>query len=242
MLTNVHWVYCDMTVINETLVVPMCAGVEGGWLQVIHVDVSMGDNCPNGWNKATLSNISFCQRPQQRLGCYRTNISTVGLEYKSICGKARGYQQGSTLGFYTSHLNKALNTQYVDGISITAGNLYQHIWTYAAGLTENGTTNADFNCPCATRVGQAPPSYVGMNYYCESGTIDQFMSAMVYLNDTLWDGEGCISGNCCNSSSLQPWFYRQLSDDVSQQDIEVRLCSTSDRAATLVDQLELYIQ
>ena len=241
MLIGGHWVYCNMTVISETLVVPTCAGVEGGWLQVAHFDVSMGDNCPNRWNKATLNNVSFCQRPQEVVGCYRTDISTKGLQYKSVCGKARGYQQGSTLGFYTSKY-KPLDSYYIDGMSITAGNLTQHIWTYAAGLTENGFPNERYNCPCAAIAGQAPPSYVGVNYYCESGTIDRFISGMVYLNDPLWDGEGCISGQCCNSSSLQPWFYRQLNDEVNQQDIQVRLCSTSNRTATLVDQLELYIQ
>ena len=240
MLTNSQWVYCNMTAINETVIVPTCAGIEGGWVQVVRVDVSMGDDCPNEWNKIMLNNVSFCQQPWESFGCYRTDVSTKGLQYKRVCGKARGYQQGSTLGFYISRHSIPLNAHYVDGVSITAGNLHRHIWTYAAGLTE--TDNRGYSCPCASTAGQVPPSFVGLNYYCESGAVNQFRNNIVYLNDPLWDGEGCTSGNCCNASDLQPWFYRHLNDKVIQDNIEVRLCSTSSSAATLVDQLELYIQ
>lgn len=46
-------------------------------------------------------------------------------------------------------LNEAqfIDGAYVDGLSITHGiNPRHHIWTYAAGNSENGTHDA--NCPC----------------------------------------------------------------------------------------------
>ena len=51
-----------------------------------------------------------------------------------MCGRARGYQQGNTLGFYGVPYNRAIDQDYVAGLSITYGNNpRQHIWTFASG-------------------------------------------------------------------------------------------------------------
>ena len=65
--------------------------------------------------------------------------------------------------------------------------------------------------------------------------------ATYYLNDTLWDGAGCVD-NCCDDTT-QPWFYRQL-NQTTQDDIEARICISRSftSTSTLIDQLELYIQ
>ena len=61
-----------------------------------------------------------------------------------------------------------------------------------------------------------------------------------FLNDTLWDGAGCVD-NCCDDDSTQPWFYHQL-NHATQDDIEARICAGFSTGSTLIDQLELYIQ
>ena len=112
------------------------------------------------------------------------------------------------------------------------------------GLLSNGRGERfhnSFNCPCTTGRAHSPSSFDGNNYYCESATWYMSNPATYYFNDTLWDGAGCID-NCCNGTT-QPWFYHQL-NQITQDDIEARICSLgpfSDRA-TLIDQLELFIQ
>ena len=86
------------------------------------------------------------------------------MSYQRVCGRARGYQKGSPDGFL---LSGDINTPYIDGLSITHGTPRQHIWTYAIGHTDGHS--GSFNCPCAAIPGSAPPSFVGSDYYCESG-------------------------------------------------------------------------
>ena len=129
------------------------------------------------------------------------------------------------------------------GLSITHSSTCQHIWTYAAGLTDSGNHSC-CDCPCAAIPGPAPPSFVGNNYYCESGAGNTFDLSTHYFLDPLWDGTGCSSGNTCCSNTNQPWFYHQLSE-MTQDDIEVRICMVGNyvsNEATIVDLLELYIQ
>ena len=87
------------------------------------------------------------------------------MSYNRVCGRVRGYQKGSPDGFRGGNIDG-----YVDGLSITHGNPCQHIWTYAIGHSDQGGV---FNkCPCAAVSGISPPSFVGSNYYCESGAQD----------------------------------------------------------------------
>ena len=85
--------------------------------------------------------------------------------------------------------SRSLDGVYVDGISITSGNPRKRVWTYAVGLSDHcKSTHA--NCPCAKYPGPNPPTYVGNHYYCESGNEGKAISG-VYINDPLWDGDGC---------------------------------------------------
>jgi len=75
---------------------------------------------------------------------------------------------------------------YVDGISITLGSPRKHVWTYAAGISDDHDKNC-CNCPCATHPGPPPPAFVGNDYYCESGNVGAH-DVLYYLSDPLWDG------------------------------------------------------
>ena len=155
-----------------------------------------------------------------------------------MCGKARGYQKGNTIAFFEPRYT--IDEEYVSGLSITYGsNPHQHIWTFAVGCGER--RNSRWNCPCSFSKKNNPPSFVGSNHYCESGSLYWGNYEAYYFNDTLWDGEGCVD-NCCDNL-LQPWFYRQL-NQTTQDDIEARICMQSQfgQRSTLIDQLELYIQ
>ena len=213
----------------------------GPWRRIAGINISAGDDCPTGWSKSSHNGVSFCRAPSDNRGCYSTFFSTNGVSYQHVCGRARGYQKGSTDAFEFSTLS--IDSYYVDGLSITHGNPRQHIWTYAVGLTDNGN-NPKHNCPCAAIPGSAPPSFVGSNYYCESGAGNSWDFSTYHFSDPLWDGAGCSANNTCYYNRNQPWFHHQLSK-MTQDNIEVRICrynGFSSNEGILVDVLELYIQ
>ena len=241
-INNTDWTFCSMTTIAESYTTFSCAGVERQWKKIVGINSTAGNDCPIGWVKGTYSGVTFCRAPNDTAGCYSAFFSTNGVGYQHVCGRARGYQKGGTSAFEL--VSRSIDTFYVDGLSITYGDPRQHIWTYAAGLTDFGTSPC-CNCPCASRAGTRPPtnSFVGNNYYCESGTSNTYSSSTYYFSDPLWDGAGCSSSNtCCRTNTNQPWFYRQL-PTITQNAIEVRICISDyfTVKGILVDVLELYI-
>ena len=50
---------------------------------------------------------------------------------------------------------------------------------------------------------------------------------MVYIDDPLWDGRGCILSNPCCSFNNPPWFYKQLPQPTTD-DLEMRVCRDED--------------
>ena len=247
---NKHqWIYCNMTGIATGDFISTCAGVGGGWRRIVNINISAGDDCPGEWRKATQSGVSFCRvaSDDNVPACTSANFSTNGIRYQRVCGRARGYQKGFTLGFFGSHPSyniKMIDQSYVSGLSITySNNPRKHIWTYASGFSE-GYNNIVWNCPCsAVYPGNDPPSFVGNNYYCESGSVGFANIGAYYFNDTLWDGAGCTGGSSCCNDTTQPWFHHQL-NQTTQDDIEARICTRGSfvRSSPLIDQLELYVQ
>ena len=242
-INNTQWVFCNMTIIAaiaDPRIILSCAGMEGEWRRIASINISAGDDCPTGWNKSSYNSVSFCRAPSDNAGCYSTFFSTNGVSYQHVCGRARGYQKGSPDAFLFN--TRSIDDTYVYGLSITHGNPRQHIWTYAAGLSDD-ENYPSWNCPCAVIPGPAPPSFVGNNYYCESGAVGPYDVNAYWLSDPLWDGAGCSANNTCCSNTNQPWFYNQLSK-MTQDDIEVRICraQTFSTDAILVDILELYMQ
>ena len=155
-----------------------------------------------------------------------------------MCGRAVGYQVQSPDGFYSN----SINAPYVDGVSVTYGNPRNHIWSFGVGVTENSPLHRPYNCPCWDSSAKQPPSFVGNNYFCESGNPAlNFISGFLYSNDKLWDGEQCSGeGTCCTGP---PWFSVNLPSN-STDDIEVRICGNEGtrNEDTPIELLEIYIQ
>ena len=238
-----QWTYCNMTMVSIGDFISTCAGVGGGWRKIASIHINAEDDCPGEWRKATQSGVSFCRLASENYHtCSSASFSTKGISYNRVCGRARGYQKGDTLAFYGLQpaYDKTIDESYVSGLSITySSNPRHHIWTFASGRGErNGNP---YNCPCAVYGGYSPSSFVGNDYYCESGSVDRPNHDTYFFNDPLWDGAGCVD-NCCDDIT-QPWFYRQL-NETTQDDIEARICTHGafSSRSTLVDQLELYIQ
>ena len=244
--TGIHQVYCDMEL--------ECGGHKGGWMRIADLDTSRGDDCPLGWTKITTNDagqpsIDVCRTPSDNAGCYPTIFTVNKTSYHKICGKARGYQYNTidAFGGPRDHsVNKNVN-DYVDGLSITLGSPRKHIWTYAAGFGETDISALTHNCPCAAAPGTIPPSFIGNDYYCESGfagSAGAETQQVFYTSDPLWDGSGCVysNTNCCTDVN-KPWFYRAFAI-AQQDDIEVRICTDQDfhDEAVAVDQLQLFVQ
>ena len=215
--------------------------ITGGWMRLGYFNMSEpGASCPTSLRQINTP-AKLCGR-RTAPGCSGVIFPTDGICYSKVCGQARGYQYYSTDGFARS---TNINTHYVDGVAITYGSPRQHLWTYAAGLSDDGNyANGIHNCPCAKYPGKDPPAFVRQDYYCESGITGRWEdNNRIALEDPLWDGDGCGPGNnCCNRPGM-PWFYRTLPQEVGD-DIEVRLCGSSDitNEETYVDLLEIYVQ
>ena len=238
-INNNQWTFCNMTAIAASYFTFSCAGVGGEWRKIASFNISAGDDCPNGWNRSSHNNVSFCRsHTDKKRGCFPVMFSTNHIGYQRVCGRARGYQKGSTDAFL---VGGNIDLAYVDGLSITHGSPRQHIWTYAAGRAEH--VGDEQKCPCTASPGLAPPSFVGSNYYCESGSENWSHHDTYYLSDPLWDGSGCSSGNNCCSNINLPWFQYQL-NQTTEDDIEARICTSSlfTDEAVLIDILELYVQ
>ena len=100
-----------------------------------------------------------------------------------------------------------------------------------------------FGCPCNANSQVSPPSFLGNNYYCESGA-DSISSGVFYSNDVLWDGQQCnnAEGPCCTNTNL-PWFNRTLPQNTND-DIELRLCfdEGDSTEGSPLELIELYIR
>ena len=150
-------VYCDMEGTN-------CGG-EGGWMRVAYVNMSQsGTTCPQGLTQKVLSGLTLCGRSDTSVGsCQSTFFSSLGLNYSRVCGQLRGYQQGTPNAF--GRFGTVVPERYVDGATITYGSgPRKHIWTYA-----NGNSLTWASCPCNTGAANVVPSFVGSDYYCETG-------------------------------------------------------------------------
>ena len=137
-----------------------CGGLEGGWMQVVDVDMNRDEICPGTWQNITTPR-RLCQGNDP--GCSSAHFYTNEIAYEHICGQVVGYQKGSPAAFAIR--TSSLDSIYVEGVSITTGSPRQHVWTYAVGLSDDGNYPS-WNCPCATVPGPSPPAFVGNDYYC----------------------------------------------------------------------------
>ena len=174
-INDTQWTYCNMTAFAANGdFISTCAGVGGGWRRIANINISAGDDCPGEWRKATQSGVSFCRVASDgRYTCSSANFSTNGISYRRVCGRARVYQKGYTLGFYGSDnstqshdRNRTIDQDHVSGLSITYSNSpRQHIWTFASGFSELDSTHGGGshvrNCPCSIFPGYIPSSFVG---------------------------------------------------------------------------------
>ena len=200
-----------------------------GWTRVAYLDMSdPSQDCPTEFRMYNENGVRGCGRlVSSNPSCDSKNFSSNGITYSEMCGRVLGYQYATpdAIGSYF-HGQNDIDSYYVDGISITHGSPRQHIWTYIVGISEYYNSNYDYfgACPCCEGYAQDIQTFIGDDYYCESGNPDSSSIVTLYSDDTLWDGKNCGSDEapCCKHPDL-PWFYKAF-DAATNDDIEIRIC------------------
>ena len=228
-------VYCEMG--------ELCNSTEGGWTRLAYLDMNDSTvDCPSGFQLYENGSVRACGRSSDNApGCQSIKFPSNGINYSEVCGRVVGYQYGSPDALNTKTNN--IDSYYVDGVSITQGNPRKHVWTLINGVYESN--DVIDNCPCNTPPGGVqPPSFVGNDYFCESGNPNSYWSHVLYSNDPLWDGEGCGAqeGNCCAAAGL-PWFHKTSFCSTTEY-LELRVCGNEPitNEDTPISFYELYVK
>ena len=217
-----------------------CGG-STGWKRVAYLNMSdSSQQCPSVWQEI-ITPFRVCGRRSTGASCEGLTYSTGSEQYDQVCGRIIGYQRATPDTFHGS--SRSIDNIYLDGISVTYGSPRQHVWSFAGGFDERHTTVA---CPCVTgsTSGNHIPSFVGQNYFCESG-ITQWDGQHIFWpnGDPLWDGQGCGPTSACCTFNSPPWFNVQLSSPTTDN-IEVRICGNEGNGNedTPIQLMELYVK
>ena len=237
-------VYCDTDR-------SQCSCNTGGFMRVADFHAST-DDCPDGFQllERNSAPTRLCRRNSNTPVCRSVIYPTHGVEYSRVCGRIIGYQWGKPNAFDTS-VTASIDEDYLDGFSLTHGSSPRsHIWSFAASTQDNAGLNS--GCPCTTNSVNYP-SFVGEDYFCESGRdvggqVDDSDANQPFQHhhDALWNGRGCsgIATSCCDRGSV---FCKTFTTPTTD-DIELRLClddpqSNNDNAEDIrLERVEIYVQ
>ena len=218
--------------LESQVFVTVCNITSAYWKRIAYFDTTQGHSCPTGLRTVTNTTTgqTACGRTAD-VGCTSLQFSPDG-NYTNVCGRVRGYQDNSPDAFNTR--NGSIDSHYMDGISITHSYPRTHLWSYVS---------AHIGCPCTSSDPNSQsgvPSFVGEDYYCESGFSGSTHENRIAWEDPLWDGKGCTSSDdqCCN---YYGWFHRKI--PINSDNIEVRWCADQSQSDEDVyaDQLEIWV-
>ena len=230
-----------------------CGG-STGWRRVAYLNMAdPSQQCPSVWREITTPHRVCEKRSNSSTPtCEGVNYTTGSVQYDQVCGRIIGYQLGTPYAFS----GRSIDSPYVFGVSVTHGSPRQHIWTFAAGADEDPSQwiyiggGGGATCPCVNgSINERHiPSFVGQNYFCETG-ITRFNGPHGVLfpdGDPLWDGQGCGPTSSCCTFNSPPWFNVTLPSPTTDY-IEVRICSAFNipsmkYADTPIQLIELYVK
>ena len=231
----------SLTLLQIQLPTDYSCGGSTGWRRVAYLNMSdPSQHCPSVWREITTPH-RVCGRNSTTGSCDGVTYTTGSEQYNQVCGRIIGYQLGIQRTFISAH---TLFTFYVDGVSVTTLSPRQHIWTFATGYDEQNTQPSS-TCPCVNGSTSRAQSFVGQNYFCESG-LTQYpgTNGPLFSNgDPLWDGQGCGPTSSCCTFNSPPWFNVQLPSPTTDN-IEVRICSRGlpEFGDSPIQLVELYVK
>ena len=240
--------------INYRLRPCQCGGP--GWTRVLHINMSdPGNSCPS--NLALHANqVRGCGRKSAMSRTCDSILIPVNMKYSLICGRSYAYQKGESYAFFNKYFwsrqTITIEDAYVSGLSLTHGAVGErkHVWTFAGAWAKgSGQTYPETSCPCINSTHVWPyqvPSYVGDSYFCDTGANtfnrnDDYNK--LFMDDLLWDGEGCSGSNTCCSYNSPPWFCKNLKYHTSDN-LELRLCTYWNGCCEdkLISLVEIYVK
>ena len=232
-----HTAFCNME--------PLC-GSGGGWTRLAYLNMNDSMvNCPSGFRLYQSGGVRVCGRATSSGGsCTSVQFPSNGISYSQVCGRVTGYQYGGTDAIYqpTYSYRNDINSYYVDGVSITRGSPRQHIWTLMAGFSDSSTSS--HYCPCNNGSTVSVQSFIGNDYFCESGNTGSSVYHILHTSDPLWDGQSCgsLEPPCCNVPGI-PWFHRDYGSTTTDY-IELRVCADrrTDYDDSPVSYYEIYVK
>ena len=190
-------IYCDMT--------RTCGNITGGWMRVAKLDMTKNfSQCPPGLclNSTSPRTCRLCTH----LGNCSLDVYPVGVQFSRVCGRVIGYQIGTPDGFSLQH------SSGFDGVNLTYGTPSKSLWTFIAATGED-YLEPGLVCPCINvHDSSIPsvPSFIGSDYFCDTGSVRRPGFTTFFSDDPLWDGAGCGANSTCCSFNNPPWFYKEL--------------------------------
>ena len=159
----------------------------------------------------------------------------------------RDSQYGTPDAFYPSLVGgQTLNGYYVDGVSLTHGSTphIKHIWTFAVANDEV-VSYSSRSCECINPANHNipnPPTSIGNDYFCATGSHQLVQRNAFYVNLQLWDGKGYGHVNTCCAMNHPPWFVKDLYQPAIDE-IEMRVCRDEDQADedVAIESYEIYV-
>ena len=195
------------------------------WTRVAFLDPNQV--CPSNWTTIPTP-VRACGRVRKNeTSCDSVFYSTFGLTYSRVCGRIIAYQIGITDAFQELVFSSSIDEAYVDGVSLTHGSAgsRQHIWSFASAIGEEGLFDTWWLCACSNSDNWPhSTSFVGNDYFCDSGNHDEVVPSIFHSNDPLWDGQGCDPISTCCQFNNPPWFCKTLPRSTTD-DLEVRICN-----------------
>ena len=240
-------------------------GSSDDWIQVINFDMTdTAQNCPSRWSISSFGGLRTCGRQSSPASttCFPADFLFPGstpLSFSKVCGRVKAYAYGGVDAFESFRNGQtSITSPYVNGVVLLADNPPEHLWTFAAALGELGRTDTtpdqpliNDQCPCdRPDPSDIPvPSFVGNNYFCESGQ-NVFSGVFRFQSDDpLWDGKNCNPESRCCEYNRPPYFMNYLGKTLTVNVIEARICvfnkgPTSEGQSgddVLVEQIEVYV-
>ena len=244
-----------------------------GWTRVLFLDMTdSGNSCPSNWTLHDTPVRGCGRKSTNGLSCDSVIIPVTNINYSLICGRIYAYQRGESYAFGGSYVsfteygvglsnkinnNVTIEDSYVSGLSLTHGAIgaRKHVWTFSGAYDESPTdvyTNIPtfyYTCPCINAIytqADQTPSYVGESYFCDTGAHSSNLQNdynRVFMDDPLWDGEGCSWFSTCCSIKNPPWFCKNLQYHTTD-DLELRLCSFGEKfyEDKLISLVEIYVK
>ena len=132
---------------------PYTCGGTRGWRRVVYLDMTdSSTTCPSGWQLTGYSKRTCGKVSTRSSTCDSANSATDAFE-----------------AYHIGHVT-TIDGAYVAGLSLTHGSPRQHIWTFAAGISEVEPVSSQHDaCPCDASISINILGFVGTDYFCESG-------------------------------------------------------------------------